>query len=144
LYPKVIYMKYIFWLILIINNRNTIGFMKTITFLFFAFIGLFSLHAQDANTTDTDILNESPVKTDVDNESRLDNDTFLYPNPVTIGKNVQIINIKQGEEISVFEPNGTFISNQYVDLDKQIYTDDLIAGKYIIRTESAYLKLVVK
>jgi len=118
--------------------------MKTITFLFFAFIGLSNLHAQDANTTDTDILNELPVKTDVDNESRLDNDTFLYPNPVTIGENVQIINIKQGEEVSVFEPNGTFISNQYVDLDKQIYTYDLIAGKYIIRTESAYLKLVVK
>ena len=116
--------------------------MKVITFLIAVFVTISSLSAQETKDTNSENSFESRANDNLVND--LDSKAFLYPNPVSIGDNVEIINIDQGEEVSLFERNGTFVLNQYIDLDKQIYTNNLVAGEYVIRTESDYLKLVVK
>jgi len=68
----------------------------------------------------------------------------LYPNPTSIGEHVSVEGIRKGEVISIFDPTGTLILNQMIDIDKLIYTNELSRGEYIIRTENRYLKLIVQ
>ncbi len=68
----------------------------------------------------------------------------IYPNPVNIGDYVTISPVKLGEVISIFEPTGTFVKSQTIDIDKRINTLDLKKGEYIVNTQTAVLKLIVE
>ena len=68
----------------------------------------------------------------------------LFPSPATIGRNVTINNIEAGQVITIFKQSGKFIKSQVIDVDKQIYTTNLVSGEYIIRADALYLKLLVE
>ncbi len=68
----------------------------------------------------------------------------IYPNPVNMGDYVTISPVKLGEVISIFEPTGTFVKSQTIDIDKRINTLDLKKGEYIVNTQTAVLKLIVE